>query len=550
MIETLKTFTALSEEFVELLMKHDPVAATDAGIHDYDAALPDDSPDGLRARSAWLRDLDQRLVASVPWDELPLESRVDFALLRSRIATLRAELEEMRVPTREPARFLLRAFRGVQLLLGRPFAPLDERKESAVARLMAIPDYLEAAGANLDAVPAIQLEAGVELAVRGPAFVDDVVRRLLRSFPGEAERLEHAGGRARTGFLRFHDRLDRELRPRATDAFALSERWLNYRLERTHLLGWNSADVERLARERAAELAIELEDEARRIDPRRDWRELLEEGRRRCPEASWVRETYIAEIDRARQLVIDRRIASLPEGEKLEVAELPAYERGPLDPVGYQGPAPLDADSTGTFLFQPVDLRRDKDEQARQLRRHCAPLLPLFVARDGYPGRHLLRVHGNRASSRLRRITNDTVMADGWASYAEELMAEEGFLTPDPAGRLFQLASALRRAVAAEVSVGLHCGRLAPPAAAARLADAAGLEPDEAEAEVRACCVSAGRGVGALVGRQALRDLAAETRKRLGGAFDRARFHDAALGSGVLPPALVREELGERLGRP
>src|SRR5580765_6943401 len=87
MLETIRTFTALSEEFVELFMKHHPVAATEAGIHDYDHLMPDDSPDGLRSRSAWLRELDQRLVASVPWDELPLEPRVDFALLRSRRST-------------------------------------------------------------------------------------------------------------------------------------------------------------------------------------------------------------------------------------------------------------------------------------------------------------------------------------------------------------------------------------------------------------------------------------------------------------------------------
>ena len=45
MIETIRTFTALSEEFVELFMKHHPVAATEAGIHDYDHLMPDDSPD-------------------------------------------------------------------------------------------------------------------------------------------------------------------------------------------------------------------------------------------------------------------------------------------------------------------------------------------------------------------------------------------------------------------------------------------------------------------------------------------------------------------------
>ena len=144
MIETLKAFTALSEEFVELFMKHHPVAATEAGIHDYDQVLPDDSPNGLRERTAWLRDLEQRLVAAVPWSELPLEARVDFALLRSRLSTLRAELEELRLPQRTPTLFLDRAFRAVHLPLSRTSAPADERKEAAVARLMAIPDYLPA----------------------------------------------------------------------------------------------------------------------------------------------------------------------------------------------------------------------------------------------------------------------------------------------------------------------------------------------------------------------------------------------------------------------
>ena len=113
MLETIRTFTALSEEFVELFMKHHPVSATEAGIHDYDHLLPDDSPDGLKARAAWLRDLDQRLVASVPWEELPVEPRVDFALLRSRIASLRADLEEIRLPQRYPGVFLDRAFNAV-----------------------------------------------------------------------------------------------------------------------------------------------------------------------------------------------------------------------------------------------------------------------------------------------------------------------------------------------------------------------------------------------------------------------------------------------------
>ena len=47
MLETVRTFTALSEEFVEESLRLWPVEATAAGIHDYDHRLPDDTPDGL-----------------------------------------------------------------------------------------------------------------------------------------------------------------------------------------------------------------------------------------------------------------------------------------------------------------------------------------------------------------------------------------------------------------------------------------------------------------------------------------------------------------------
>ncbi len=130
MLETVKAFTALSEEFVEESLRRWPVRATAAGIHDYDHLFSDDSPDGFRDRAAWLRDLEQRLAATVTWEELPTEQRVDYAVLRSRLAVLRAELEETRPQERDPVRALETTLTGVALLVARPFAPLEDRKET------------------------------------------------------------------------------------------------------------------------------------------------------------------------------------------------------------------------------------------------------------------------------------------------------------------------------------------------------------------------------------------------------------------------------------
>jgi uncharacterized protein (DUF885 family) len=548
MIETIRTFTALTEEFVELFMKHHPVAATEAGIHDYDHLLPDDSPDGLKARAAWLRDLDQRLVTSVPWEELPLEPRVDFALLRSRIAALRADLEEIRLPQRYPGVFLDRAFNAVHLLLARSFAPLDERKEAVVARLMAIPDYLEAVKPNLSQVAPELLAASLGTAAQGPTFVDEVVRTLLRQFPGEAERLEHAGNRARSGFLRFHDWMERELKPKAGGTFAIGERWMNYKLEREHMVPFTCEELEKVGREHVARTLALLEDEARRHDPRRTWRELIDAGRRRVPEPHWLRDSYVAEMDRARRFVVERRIAPLPPGERLEILDTPVFERALLPYAAYQAPAPFDADTAGVLYVTPIDIRRPKDEQAAQLGAHCTPALPIIALHEGYPGHHLQLTHANRAGSRLRRIVHSDVFAEGWALYCEELMWEQGYFTADPLTRLFQLRDLLFRACRVVLDAALHAARMTPPQAVDYLVEQAMIDRSFAASEVSRYCTTPTQPMSYLVGKLQILELRSEAQQKLGSRFLLHDFHAALLASGTIPPALVREELWSRLG--
>lgn len=547
MIETVKVFSALSEEFVELYMKHDPVAATCEGIHDYDHELPDDSPDGLKERAAWLRDLDQRLVASVPWQELPIELRVDFALLRSKIAALRADLEEIKVPQKTPSRFPETALVAIYYLLARPFAPLEERKEAILSRLMAVPDYLEKARGNLISAPDVFLEVALEINAAAPTFVDDVVRLLIRQFPGEAERIEHAGGRARAGFLQYQEFLDRDLRAKSGGTFAIGERWMNFKLEREHLLGIGCAQVEALGREQLERTRQMLVDEARRIDSKKDWRTLIELGRQRATDSSKLRETYAAEVARARRFVLEKRVAPLPRGEKLEVVDTPVFQR-PLTPfAAYLHPAAYDLDQTGFFYVTPVDLARPKDEQLQYLQSHALPQLGIVTVHEAYPGHHLQRCHANRSGSRLRRLADSPMFAEGWALYCEEVMHETGFYT-DPFARLFQLRNLLWRACRVLIDVGLHCGRMTLVEAVDLLVDEAMLDAESAAAEVRRYTLTPTQPMSYLVGRTAIMEIREEARRRMGTLYNLHDFHAALLSSGTLPPSLVREELWEKLG--
>ena len=546
MVDTLRTFTALCEEYVEVSMRHEPVAATLAGIHDYDHRFPDDTPAGFLERGSWLRDLDQRLVASVPWEELPTEARVDFALLRSRLAVRRAEIEEIRSQQKNPALYPDLALTGVFLLLARPFAPLEERKESVLARLMALPDYLEAARANLQTVPEFLRDIAAAVTTGGLAFVDDVLRTLVRSFPGEAERIEHAGERARLGLLRYQEFLDQGLHGRIGGTFAIGERWMNFRIEREHLVSMDCAGLEAFGHEHIERTRAELEAEARRLDPARGWREQIAAAKLRHPEPLRVRDAYVAEMERARRFVQERGIAPFAEG-RLEIVDTPPFERATIPIASYLPPAPFDVEQSGTFYVTPIDLSRRREDVDAMLQSHNYCAITLAALHEAYPGHHLQLVHAARNGSRLRRLADSPMMAEGWALYCEQMMYEEGFFL-DPITRLYQLRDLLWRACRVVIDVGLQTGRMTTDQAVEFLVENAMLGRMSAEIEVQRYALTPTVPLSFLVGRTLLLELREEVRGRLGSRFSLHGFHEQVLKSGTIPPFLVREELYERLG--
>lgn len=534
---------ALSEEFVEVSLRNDPVAATEAGVHDYDALLADDSPDAVSGRIRWVADFERRL-ASVPDEHLTTTERVEIELLRARTAALRIDLEVVRGHVRNPVRPVQNALHGLFLLLARPFAPIEERKEALLARMTAVPGCLEAARASLGPVAPPVAALAAEMALRGPLFVDEIERALRPDFPGEVERIEFAGQRARLGFVEYQEAIERSAAPEAP--FAIGTEALNRKLHDEHLLDLDAAALEALGRRHVELVGGWLDEEARRIDPAASWRELVVRGRSMVPEAADLRDLYEAEAERARAFVLERRIAPLPEG-RLEVVETPAFARSIAPLAACVPAAPFDLEPTGAFFVTPVDTTRPAETQRAQLEAHCLPGLPITVAHEAYPGHHQQWLVSNRAPSRLRQLAWSDLFIEGWAVYCEELMHEEGFY-PHPLSRLFQLQDLLFRACRVVVDVGLHTGRMTAEAAEAYLVEQAMLAPVHAEAEIRYDIVNPTQAMSYLVGKLAMLELRERARSRLGARFNLHDFHAALLGGGAIPPALVKREIDERLG--
>jgi hypothetical protein len=545
MVESSRAFSALREEFVEVTARHDPVAATTLGIHDYEHQLPDDSPEGIHDRLSWLDDFERRLIDSTPAESLELPQRIELSFLGSRIATLRWEFARARVHAFDPARYPENLVKSVLILLSRSFAPLEERKESVVARLLAAPDYLDSGRASLERAAPEAIGIAGESSIAGASFVDRVVRTLERHFPGEGERIEHAGGRARMALIRYQEFLERDLKPRGARDLAIGPELYAARLEGEHLLSPDLESWQRRVREAMTIARAALDEQARLIDPASPWPLQLETERRRHPVAQRLREAYQSEIESARRFVEQKRLAVIPDG-RLEVADAPSFARGVLPSPAYLPPAPFDLDHTGYCSVTPVDPSRPRAEQEEQLAAHPLSALPLVAARLAYPGCHLLRLHGIRSGSRLRRMAANEAFEGGWILHAGEAMEEEGYF-PDPHTRLFQRREVFLAACRAWIDLALHRGTMSLDQAILFLREEAMMDAASAAEEAKRAVLHPTRGLAAYAGFDLLHEMRAEAKQRMGLRYTLSDFHAAVLAGGVLPLALVREEMPERI---
>jgi hypothetical protein len=133
-----------------------PVQATFTGIHDFDAALPDWSPQGIDGLADEMRALRRDLASSGLVDDARVRrfpEDVDLALADGFLEIQLAEHESGHFLHHNPALWSGEAIFSIVGLVTRDFAPIDSRLASASARLRAMPAFLDQARHVLRASP-------------------------------------------------------------------------------------------------------------------------------------------------------------------------------------------------------------------------------------------------------------------------------------------------------------------------------------------------------------------------------------------------------------
>jgi uncharacterized protein (DUF885 family) len=500
-----------------------PVEATYVGLHEHDGRLPDGGRAEAEEEIELLARMDVSLSAlAASGEDLDLELARYFA----KVSLFQArELRRWEAMADAPDQIGT----GIFLLLARDFAPLEERMQSIAARLEDVPRYLERSRERLTAPVEIFNRIALETAHQLTGLIDTVVA----AAPGSSRvRIENAAGAARAALAGYTQWLERDVLTRASRTHAIGDARFEelLRLRRLpdppdRLLELGHSYLAQVKESRAALIAQEW--------PGRSLEE-VEAGIREqhAPDFAGALDEYRTEIARAREFVLERRLATLPEGEELEVMETPAYLRHVIPFAAYEPAAFFDARQLGIYIVTPP-------AQAAEMGEHNRASIMNTSVHEAYPGHHLQFVCANSTGSipRLLGSFQAHEFIEGWAHYCEELMYEEGF-SARPEVRFIQLSDLAWRACRIVIDVELSSGRMGFEQAVRMLVDEAGMRRPQAEAEVRRYTFTPGYQLSYLYGKHLLLQLRERRRQKLGAAFDLRDFHDRLLYAGALPASL------------
>jgi Bacterial protein of unknown function (DUF885) len=548
------SLTAFFESYYELR----PVNATFTGVHDYDTRLPDWSPAGAARAVDAMRALRRSLGGngSPSVDELRDVRARDRALAVAFLDVQVAEHESGHFQNRNPSLAAGEAIFSVVALMTRPFAPLAVRVDAAIARLSAIPTFLQGArSAVTRGVPdEWRLKAIRECDGAERLFGDAILRWLEVEQPDgavsrQADRLRDASRLALAAFIDFRRWLARDAAADTKD-YGCGAELFDLLLSRGHLTTRSRAALACDARSALEEALAEVDGSARAVAPG-GWPEIQARLADVHPTASGYLSEYQHLWDACRERAEAAGLVTWP-AYPIRYVPIPRHTREAapfLYYLFYRSPAPYDRLPVHDYVVTPIEPDMAPDEQLRRLRATNTSVIKLnHVVHHGAIGHHVQNHYAYGGESDIGRVAavdcasrigmfGGGTMAEGWACYATDLMEEVGFLTAEESvAQQHTRARLLARAV---VDIGLHERSMTFDEGVALYRDRIGMPPDLARAEACKNSMFPGTALMYWLGTDTLHALRRERERAEGEQFSLRNFHDRLLSYGSIPVPLI-----------
>jgi len=588
-------------------------AGLDPALKDVDGTLRDHSARALEAEDQWLADT-QKSFEGIDANTLSANRRIDREVA---LAQIRFQLHQHQVRryqeraldtyTDEPFRAIDWQLQGMTQTGEKTYGTEDEW--SLVAkRIGAVPQFLKTAqdqllaGINSNNTPDFRMlkRNGIDTSEADAKYFDETLPKLadervsgvqreqLLSQIRDASKQAAGAYRELRDFVAktfFDDVAATKVKSQfAADRFAMGEAEYNWALKNNFRIDKTAAQLYEEAWPIVETTQKQMIDLAMEIGKAHGWalpapgpaavRAVFDELSKDYPKSdaemvSWYRDAAFRLVDNARKT----GIFDVPADYKLEVVETPPPLRASIDGAAYYPAPPFKTTGVGRFYVTPTD------NDIAALKSNNRSALADLSAHEGFPGHdwyYKVMTQYKDQIGAVRWLTpgavedsssmwEDSMSAEGWALYAEALMAEpqpgfpQGAYTPEE--RLYQLQGKLYRDLRVRVDTGIHTGRMSFDDAVDLFSQVVDFLPGScgdasatAKDDKRASCKSAEgaifryskwptQAITYRLGKDQIYELREEASKTLGDRFSPKTFHLLFIKQGTVPAGYFRDEL-------
>ena len=447
---------AVAERYLDVSAALDPCAATESGITGFDDQITDYSPDGVAARvdaaKAALRELD----ATEPADAADI---VTAAAMRERLGVL-VELHDAGLDVGElnviasPLQTMRDVFDLMATDTDEDWAVIARRLDQIPQRVSGYAEALRQAAATGHAPAARQVRRGIQQAGQIAELFVTMVAGAPADNPTLRAELQQRAQDAANAYASLTTVLRDEIGPHARDtdgcgrdAYAVMSRlFLGAAVDFDETYEWG---MDLLAR-----IVAEQDEIAERLYPGASAAEALrrlDSEERYLIHGTDALQTWMQELsDRVVDALADTHFDIDPPLRNLECRIAPTQTGG----IYYTGPSE-DLSRPGRMWWSvPPGVHTFHTWQEMTT-----------VFHEGVPGHHLQIGRAVVLADRLNRWRRlgcwVSGHGEGWALYAERLMAELGWLE-DAGNRMGMLDAQRFRAARVVIDIGVHCGLAAP----------------------------------------------------------------------------------------
>ncbi|MDO7841046.1 DUF885 domain-containing protein [Sphingomonas immobilis] len=552
-------FAALSQRYLDGISTYAPTFATALGDHRGDDRLPDVSAKGRAAQVAEVKAMLAAL-GRIDRAKLSREDQVDAALLDNELRYEIWQNDVLRNWSWDIQIYNDAAGGALYSLAARDFAPWPQRLAAATTRMEAMPAFLAQARAAI--VPAKVPEIYATTVAKQNGGVVEIAEGMLAPHASELDgpakaRFDAALAGLKAAVAEHQTWLDKTLVPQAKGELRLGAKLYDEKVKFALVGSLTRAEIKARATAEVTKVRAQMYQLARKLldqrpgasplpilPPSPEMQQATIEtalglSYTQRPPRSGLMDKAKETLASATEFVRAKGLVTMPDAP-VRIITMPKFQQGVA--VAYDDPpGPLEKGLQNFYAISPIPDDWTDAQATSFLSEYNNYMIHDLSIHEAMPGHYLQLFHANANKSVLRAVLMSGPFVEGWAVYAEGMMADADYLNGDPLFKLTVLKMRLRSITNSLLDIGIHTEGMTREQAMKLMMHTAFQQEREAAGKWTRASLGSTQLLSYFTGYSEHMALREEAKKRQGATFDLKTYNDAVLAHGSPPARFVRQ---------